>query len=119
MNLPTVKQYQDVITNILSDRQIEILLKIYHRPNSAATAIELAEEMKYKSFHASNRQVGAIGKAIYEYTGVVPPVYKSKGERYAYFYLVGEYNGPGWKLWSELKEALENLDLVEMDKRPG
>lgn len=75
--------------------------------------------MGYKSFHASNRQVGAIGKAIYEYTGAVPPEYKSKGVRYAYFYLVGEYNGLSWKLWSELKEALENLGLAEMDKRPG
>lgn len=112
MDIPTVEQYQDVIANRLSPRQIEILQTIYHRPNSAATAIELAEEMGYKSYHGSNRQIGAIGQAIYEHTGVEPPVYQSDNERLAYFYLVGDYNGPGWKLWDELKEALENLNLV-------
>lgn len=111
-NIPTVEEYEDAITNRLSPRQIEILQTIYQRPNSAATAIELAEDMGYKSFHGANRQVGAIGQAIYEHTGVEPPVYKNNNERFAYFYLVGDYNGPGWKLWDELKGALENLNLV-------
>lgn len=112
MDIPTVEQYQDAIANRLSPRQIEILQTIYHRPNSAATAIELAEDMGYQSYRGSNRQVGAIGQAIYEHTGVEPPIYEDRGERYAYFYFVGDYNGPGWKLWDELKEALENLNLV-------
>lgn len=112
MDIPTVEQYQDTIANRLSSRQIEILQAIYHRPNSAATAIELAEEMGYQSYHGSNRQIGAIGQAIYEHTGVEPPIYEDRGERYAYYYLVGDYNGPGWKLWDELKEALENLNLT-------
>lgn len=111
--IPSVEQYQDAITNRLSSRQIEILQTIYHHPNSAATAKELAEDLGYKGFQGSNRQVGAIGQAIYEHTGIEPPIYEDRGERYAYFYLVGDYNGPGWKLWEELKEALENLDLVE------
>jgi 5-methylcytosine-specific restriction protein A len=112
MDIPTVEEYQDAIANRLSRRQIEILQAIYHRPNSAATAIELAEDMNYQSYRGSNRQVGAIGQAIYEHTGVEPPIYEENDERYAYYYLVGNYNGPGWKLWDELKKALENLDLV-------
>jgi predicted HNH restriction endonuclease len=111
--IPTIEEYQDVIANRLSPRQIEILQTIYHRPNSAATAIELAEDMGYKGFQGANRQIGAIGQAIYEHTGFEPPVYESDNERFAYYYLVGDYNGPGWKLWDELKEALENLNLVE------
>lgn len=113
MDIPTTEQYKDVIATSLSPRQIEILQTIYHRPNSAATAIELAEDMGYKSYRGSNRQIGAIGQIIYEQTGVEPPVYIDRGnERLAYFYLVGDYNGPGWKLWDELKEALVQLDLV-------
>lgn len=112
MNIPTVEQYQDVIKK-LSPRQIEILQTIYRQPNSSATAIQLAEQMGYQNYRGSNRQVGAIGQAIFEHTGVEPPLYDDRGERYAYFYLVGDYVGPGWKLWDELKTALENLNLVQ------
>ena len=113
MNRPTTKQYEDAIANRLTRRQIEILQVIYHRPNSAATAIELAEDMGYKGFQGSNRQIGAIGQAIVEQTGVQPHTYLyGDTERPSYYYFVGDYNGPGWKLWPELKKALENLDLV-------
>jgi 5-methylcytosine-specific restriction protein A len=111
-SIPSVKQYEEAIKNRLSPRQIEILQTIYHRPNSAATAIELASDMGYKSYRGANRQIGAIGQSFYEYTRVKPPIYSDDDERLAYFYLVGDYNGPGWKLWDELKLALENLNLV-------
>lgn len=113
MDIPTVEQYQEVISNYLSPRQIEILQTIYHRPNSAATAIELAEDMGYKGYQASNRQIGAIGKIIFQTTGVEPPIYEDRGERYAYYLLVGEYDGPGWKLWDELKRHYPILILSE------
>jgi 5-methylcytosine-specific restriction protein A len=113
MDIPTVEQYQDVIANRLSRQQIKILQMIYHHPNSSATAKELAEDMGYKGFQGANRQVGAIGQVLYQYTGVEPPVYESNNDRLAYFYLVGDYVGPGWKLWDELKQALENLNLVD------
>ena len=113
MNVPTVEQYKEVISKRLSTRQIEILQTIYHRPNSSATAIELAEDLGYKGYQGANRQIGSIGQAIYEVTGVEPPTYMDRGtERNAYYYFVGDYRGPGWKLWDELKEALEQLDLV-------
>lgn len=110
--IPTVKEYEAAITR-LSNRQIEILQTIYYFPNSAATAKELAKEMFYRGFQGANRQIGAIGQAIYEHTGFEPPIYANDNGRLAYFYLVGEYNGPGWKLWPEVKKALENLGLVE------
>src|SRR4051812_22424739 len=98
--IPTVKQYCLAIKQ-LSRRQIEILQVIYYRKNSCATSKELAQEMAYRGFQGSNRQIGAIGQKIYEITGCEPPPYSENNDRLRYFYLVGEYNGPGWKLWKE------------------
>ena len=108
---PTKTQYQEAIPK-LSNRQIEILQVLYHFPNSSATAIELAKALNYKGFQGANRHIGAIGEAIYKHTGVEPPTYIDRGERFAYFYFVGEYNERGWNMWPELKKALEHLELV-------
>lgn len=114
---PSTQQYQDVISNFLSAKQIEILQTLYYFPDSSATAKELAKALNYESYHAANRQIGQIGKVISQHTGVIPPTYQgSNGEQPAYFLLIGEYHkDTGWEMWDELQQALKNLNLVSID----
>lgn len=117
MDIPSIQQYQDIISRHLSAKQIEILQTLYYFPNSSATAKELAKALNYASYHAANRQIGQIGKVISQHTGIVPPTYHGKnGEQPAYFLLVGEYyKDTGWEMWEEIQEALKNLNLVSVD----
>jgi predicted HNH restriction endonuclease len=117
MNIPSIQQYQDIISRHFSVKQIEILQTLYYFPNSSATAKELAKALNYASYHAANRQIGQIGKVISHYTGIVPPRYHgNNGEQPAYFLLVGEYyKSTGWEMWEEIQEALKNLNLVSGD----
>jgi len=117
MNIPTVEQHQDAISNALSQRQIETLQILYYFPNASATAKELANALNYSGFQAANRQVGQIGKTISKHLGIVPSTYYGdRGEQPAYFSIVGEYfKDTGWNMWEELQEALENLNLVSID----
>lgn len=117
IEFPSTQQYQDVISKALSPTQVETLQTLFYFPNSSATAKELAKALNYKSYHAANRQVGQIGKVISQNTGIIPPPYKGKkGDQPAYFFLVGEYyKDTGWEMWEELRQALINLKLVEID----
>lgn len=114
---PSAQQYQDVISNALSAKQIEILQTLYHFPDSSATAKELAKALNYESYHAANRQIGQIGKVISQYTGIVPSTYNgTNGEHPAYFLLIGQYyKDTGWEMWDELQQALKNLNLELVD----
>jgi len=115
--IPSVQQYQDLIANFFSHRQIETLQTLYYFPDANATAKDLAKALNYASYHAANRQIGQIGKVISQHTGIVPPTYNGKnGAQPAYFLLVGEYyKDTGWNMWDEMQEALENLNLVSGD----
>lgn len=106
-----------MISKSLSAKQIEILQTLYYFPGSSATAKELAKALNYESYHAANRQIGQIGKAISQYTSIVPPAYNRKnGEQPAYFLLIGQYyKDIGWEMWAELQQALKNLNLVSVD----
>ncbi len=111
---PTTEQYQDAIANALTPGQKETLKILYSFPNSCATAKQLAEALNYSGFSAASRQIGLIGKTISKYLGIIPSTrYISRGERPAYFSLIGEYfEDTGWNMWKELQVALENLNLV-------
>lgn len=115
---PSTQQYQDTISKFLSAKHIEILQTLYYFPDSSATAKELAKALNYESYHAANRQIGQIGKIISQHTGIVPPTYHgNNGEQPAYFLLIGEYyKDTGWEMWDELQQALENLNLVSIEK---
>jgi len=115
--IPTVEEYRNAI-NALTKRQQYILKSLYSFPNSSATAKELANLLGYSGYQAANRQIGQIGRFISDYTGIIPPVYLGdRGEQPAYYLLVGEYNkSTGWRMWEELREALENLDFMSSEE---
>ncbi len=93
---------------------------LYSFPNSSATAKELAEV--FSPFSTStivvNGLIGKIGKAISNYTGVIPPPYlNGQKETPAYFLIVGKYyKETSWNMWEELQEALKKLNLVSSDR---
>lgn len=117
MRAPTLKDYQEAITSGLSAHQIETLQILYYLPGSSATAKELANALNYVGFQAASRQIGTIGRAISDYTGIVPPTYIRSGkEQPAYYLLIGEYTEAGWVMWDELQEALMNTGYVSKDK---
>lgn len=119
MYAATIEQYQGAISNALSEGQIETLKTIYYFPGSSATAKELASALNYSGYQAANRQVGQIGRAISQYTGIIPPDYSGgdRAMRPAYYLLIGDYDKKsGWMMWAELKKALENLKLVSREE---
>lgn len=54
MQIPSNQQYQDIIAQYFSPKQIEILQTLYYFPSSSATAKELAKALNYVSYHAAN-----------------------------------------------------------------
>ncbi len=122
----TIEQYEDAIKNALSYRQVEILQILYAFPESTATAKELASVLSPNSPApiVASGQIGKIGKTISNHLGVTSSTYDDgKGEKLAFFELVGPYyatglNGEraGWEMRENLMIALENLNLVSQNE---
>lgn len=112
----TVKQYEDALIR-LSEKQISALAALYSFPDATATTKQLATALNYNGFQAANRQIGSIGKAISESTGVMPPLYDSGHKMQpGYFLFIGKYEtNIGWVMWTNLKLAIEHLNLGEVE----
>lgn len=128
MNQLTTQQYQNSILNNLSYRQIEVLQLIYSLPGSCATTRQLAtllhnsdfpseyketETGKYKKYNPI-KIIGQIGKVIALSNSInIPKTGKGNRTSKNYSTYIGETKVKvGLVMWDNLKEALENLRLV-------
>lgn len=90
-------------------------------PKSTATAKQLAEVMSPNSPHeiVASGAIGKIGRAIADYLKFTPGLYfNGHKEVPAFFEVVGQYYyGKGWKMWPNLKKALENVCYPKAAKK--
>ncbi len=118
----TTKDYERVIIENLSPKQIELLQLLYSCDNKSATAKQLATLLSPNNpaIIIANGQIGRLGKAIADFLDVIPgDTYQDdegslQGDFIGWFNMVsdGYSKQTGWTLLPEIQEALENLGLV-------
>ena len=111
-----IKQYENVISKY-SKRRKEILIKLYQNGPFDDT-IQIAKLLGYPNINAANLQIGNMGRAVSEATGIVPKyTYEYKGEELlAYYTLIHDRFENGWGLQKNLKIAIENLGWIEKNE---
>lgn len=122
----TTQDFERVIREGLSSRQIELLQLLYSCENKSVTAKELANLLSPNNpaIIIANRQIGALGKAIADFLDVIPgQTYLDdegnlQGDFSGWFNMISDGYSPktGWTLLTEIQEALENLKLVNGEK---
>jgi 5-methylcytosine-specific restriction enzyme A len=120
MIIPTVEQYKDAVSNVLLRRQIRGLQILYGCERSSATAKQLALKINPSNPApiTASGFIGRVGKRFSDHLGIIPQMYiDGKIKRPAYFTLVsGKYSRDvGWTMHTNLKNALEELNLVHRD----
>lgn len=116
----SIEQYESAIRNALKPKQIEVLRMLHAFPKSTATAKQLAEVMSPNSPHeiVASGAIGKIGRAIAEHLNVTPELYfNGHKEVPEYYKVVGPYTSKGWKMYSNLKKALENVCYPKAAKK--
>lgn len=119
----TTQDYERVIKDGLSLKQIDLLKLLYSCPNKSATAKELASLLSPNNpaIIIANRQIGTLGKTIADFLNVIPgQTYLDdegnlQGDFSGWFNMLSDGYSPktGWTLLPEIQEALENLSLVD------
>ncbi len=111
------EQYKKALKEMgLADDQIALLKAHYNAPDRRITMSGLASAVGYKSYHAANLKYGHLGKAICKHLNEEPDDNHSDGRPFwlsalseAWKNNSGEYE---FQMWSELAEALEELNLI-------
>ena len=118
----TTQDYERVISENLSPKQIELLQLLYSCDNKSATAKQLAALLSPNNpaIIIANGQIGRLGKAIADFLNIIPgDTYQDdegnlQGDFFGWFNMIsdGYSKQTGWTLLPEIQEALENLGLV-------
>jgi predicted HNH restriction endonuclease len=118
----TSQDYERVISERLSPKQIELLQLLYSCKNKSATAKQLATLLNPNNpaIIIANRQIGRLGRTIADFLNVIPgDTYQDdegnlQGDFFGWYNLIsdGYSKKNGWTLLPEIQKALENLGLV-------
>ncbi|HEV8084960.1 MAG TPA: HNH endonuclease [Chitinophagaceae bacterium] len=118
----TRHDYERVISESLSPKQIELLQLLYSCDNKSATAKQLAALLSPNNpaIIIANRQIGRLGKAVADFFNVIPgDTYQDDAgnlqeDFFGWFNMIsdGYSKKTGWTLLPEIQDALKNLGLV-------
>ncbi len=115
--LISVENYKRALASMsLTEKQLQMLRAHYHAPDRRITMSELAEQVGFSRFSAANLHYGRLGRNLCKAMQTEPDDTYQDGSPLWLSILAEVWtNKDGeseFQMWSELAEALEQLDLV-------